>query len=261
MRNVSTIKLTGSVVKADDRTTANGFQILTITVAGDAKSRDGSKDIPFYQQVDLLGGYAAFMRDQVQVGANVTVLGTLSQRRWEDKDGNRRSTVQIVADSVAPLAGDFGTVTDKKGQERLTGGQNVATLLGNLTRDAELRYTPNGVPVANLSIAVNNRVKDEEVVSYFDITVWNELAEQAAELKKGTPILVEGPINNESWTDKEGNMRYATRFEAFSLNVIRRPAGAGKTDDPAERQPNPKDLAPASDPLDEFPPEEDLPFD
>jgi len=260
MRNVSTIKLTGSVVKADDRTTTNGFPILSITVAGDAKSRDGSRDIPFYQNVDLLGKYAEFMRPQLRVGTNVTVLGTLSQRRWEDKDGNKRSAVQIVADSVAPLAGEFSTTTDKKGQKRLSGGQNQAALLGNLTRDPELRYTPNGVAVTSLSIAVNSRVKDEEVVSYFDIVAWNELGEAAAQLNKGAPILVEGPINNESWTDKEGKARYATRFEAYSINAIRRPAGAGKTDDPTERHPDPKDLAPASDPLDEFPPEEELPF-
>lgn len=260
MRNVANIKLTGRVVKAEDRTTASGFPITAITVAGDAKSRDGTKDIVFYQTVDILGKYAEYMRDQVQVGANVMVLGTLNQRRYEDKDGNKKSTVQIVADSVAPLAADFGTITDKRGQERLTGGQNMATLLGNLTRDPELRYTPNGVPVTNLSIATNLRQGKEEVVSYFDITAWNELAEQAAELKKGTPVLIEGPINNDSYQDKEGNMRYVTRFEAFTLHAIRRPAGAGKTEDPSEHQPSPQDLAPASDPLDEFPPEADLPF-
>lgn len=260
MRNVSNIKLTGSVVKIDDRTTPNGFQILTITVAGDAKSRDGTKNIPFYQQVDLLGDYANFMRNQLMIGTHVTVLGTLEQRRWEAPDGGKRSAIQITADSVVPLVSQFGTVTDKKGQERLTGGQNTATLIGNLTRDAELRYTPNGVAVANLSLAVNTRKGDKEVVSFYDVAVWNELAEQVAELKKGTPALIEGPISNETWTDKEGNTRYATRFEAFSLHAIRRPAGAGKAEDPSERQPSPQDLAPVADPLDEFPPESDLPF-
>lgn len=260
MRNVSSIKLTGSIVKVDDRTTPKGFQILTVTVAGDAKNRDGSRNIPYYQQVEVLGKYAESMRDQLKVGAHVTVLGSLEQRRWEDANGGKRSAVQITADSIAPLASPFDTVTDSKGQERLTGGQNMATLLGNLTRDPELRYTQNGNAVTSLSIAVNTRRGKEEVVSYYDVTAWNELAEQVANLKKGTPVLIEGPINNESWTDKEGNRRYATRFEAFSVLAIRRPAGAGKTDDPSELQPDPADLAPEQDPLDEFPPEEELPF-
>ena len=79
-------------------------------------------------------------------------------------------------------------------------------------------------------------------------------------MKLDKPILVEGPISNDSYQGQDGNTRYVTRFEAFTLHAIRRPAGAGKTDDPAGAQPNPKDLAPATDPLDEFPPEEDLPF-
>lgn len=260
MRNVASIKLTGSVVKRDERTTPGGLLIITLTVAGDYPNRDGSKRIPYYQQVELLGGYAEYMRDQVGVGAHVTVLGSLKQSRWESADGGKRSSVEITVDSIAPLAGVFSTVTDKKGQVRLTDGQNSATLLGNLTRDAELRYTPNGKAVTNISIAVNTRTKDGEHVSYYDITAWDELAEQVAALKKGAPILVEGPLNNESWTDNEGNTRYRTRFEAFTLHPIRRPAGAGKTDDPAEQQPNPEDLTPPTDPLEEFPPGEELPF-
>lgn len=167
--------------------------------------------------------------------------------------------MRITADSVAPLAGEHTTVTDNKGQARLRGGQNTAAILGNLTRDPDLRRTPNGAAVTNLSVAVNTRRGDEETVSYFEVAAWNGLAEQAAQLQKGQPVLIEGPINNETWTDKEGNKRYSTRFDAFTIHAIR-PSGAGKTDDPAVTQPDPADLAPEQALFDEFPPEEDLPF-
>ena len=259
MRNVATIKLTGAVVKADARQTARGVTALSLTVAGEYKSRDGSKSFPYYQRVDAYGKAADTIRGLAPVGTPVTVLGEVRQERWEDRDGNKRSDVRVITAFVAPLAGEYPTVKDAKGQARLAGGQNIATILGNLTRDPDMRYTPNGAAVTNFSVAVNERRGEEEIVSYFEVVAWNDLAQQAAELKKGQPVLIEGPIINETWTDKEGNKRYSTRFEAFTIHAIRRPAGAGKTDDPNETRPDPNDLAPEELPADEFP-DEELPF-
>jgi len=87
---------------------------------------------------------------------------------------------------------------------------NHLYLLGNLTRDPEIKYTNEGVAITEMGLAVNKRWtdksgKDLEIVDYFNITAWNNLAENcAATLKKGDRVLVSGHINLRSWENKEG---------------------------------------------------------
>lgn len=86
---------------------------------------------------------------------------------------------------------------------------NKVVLMGNLTRDPEVRYTPKGVAVADLSIAINRTYTAEsgdkrEEVTYVDITFWSKLAELAGQyLKKGRPVLIEGRLQMDNWEDKQ----------------------------------------------------------
>jgi single-strand DNA-binding protein len=86
---------------------------------------------------------------------------------------------------------------------------NKVMLMGNLTRDPEVRYTPKGSAVADLAIAVNrsytadNGEKREEV-TYVDVVLWARLAEIASQyLKKGSPVFIEGRLQMDSWEDKQ----------------------------------------------------------
>ncbi len=87
---------------------------------------------------------------------------------------------------------------------------NQIYLLGNLTRDPELRYTNEGMAITEMGLAVNKRWKDangdeNSVVDFFNITVWNHLAENCAgSLKKGDRIMVGGHLNLRSWENKDG---------------------------------------------------------
>ena len=79
---------------------------------------------------------------------------------------------------------------------------NTVELIGNVTRDPELRFTPNGAAVANFGLAVNRRWRNqktnewEEQVSFFDVVCWRELAENASEsLTKGTRVMVSGRLD------------------------------------------------------------------
>lgn len=89
---------------------------------------------------------------------------------------------------------------------------NRVVLIGRLTRDAELRYTPSGTGVANFSLA-NNRTyvadgEKKEDVSYFDCIAWSKLGEIITEYcKKGQKIAVEGRLQQRRWDDQEGNKR------------------------------------------------------
>jgi len=91
---------------------------------------------------------------------------------------------------------------------------NVVELIGNLTRDPELRFTPSGAPVASFGLAVNRRWQNrqtnewEEQVSFFDVVCWRELAENVAEsLTKGTRVMVSGRLDQRSWETQDGEKR------------------------------------------------------
>jgi single-strand DNA-binding protein len=97
---------------------------------------------------------------------------------------------------------------------------NNIYLLGNLTRDPEIKYTDEGTAITEMSLASNKKWtdkngKDLETVDYFNITVWGKLAENCASvLKKGNRIMVCGHINLRSWENKEGKKYNITSITA-----------------------------------------------
>ncbi len=103
-------------------------------------------------------------------------------------------------------------------------GVNNITVLGNITRDLELRFTPSGTAVANFGLAVNRNVQNknsgewETQVDFFNVTAWYKLAENCAEsLSKGDRVLVSGRLSQDSWESKDGQKRSTVKIIA---NVI-----------------------------------------
>jgi single-strand DNA-binding protein len=125
------------------------------------------------------------------------------------------------------------------------------TLIGNLTRDPELRFTPSGVAVATVGIAVNRswRGKDgewQEQTSFFDCVVWREQAEQVAEsLQQGARVIVSGRLEQRSWETKEGDKRYAVEVQVDEMGPSLRWATA--TVNKTQRQDNWSDKSNTSD--------------
>ena len=87
---------------------------------------------------------------------------------------------------------------------------NKVILIGNLTRDPDLRTTQNGTAICDLGLAVNRRWRDQagrdqEETTFVDVTAWNKTAENCAQyLQKGAPVLVEGRLHLEQWEDRNG---------------------------------------------------------
>jgi single-strand DNA-binding protein len=102
---------------------------------------------------------------------------------------------------------------------------NKALLIGNLTRDPELRYTPNGNPVCSFSVATNSSWKDsdgnvQEVAEFHNIVAWNKLAEICSQLLKvGTKVFIEGEIRNRKW-EKDGVNYNKTEIRADNMVVL-----------------------------------------
>ncbi len=111
---------------------------------------------------------------------------------------------------------------------------NKVILIGNLGRDPELRYTPNGSAVCNVGIATTRNWKNKESGERQEETEWHRvvffdrLAEVAGEyLKKGRPVYVEGRLRTRKWTDKDGVEKYTTEIYAEQMQLLGGREGAG----------------------------------
>lgn len=117
-------------------------------------------------------------------------------------------------------------------------GVNKVILVGNLGRDPEVRYSPNGQAVANVTLATSESWKDktsgekQERTEWHRIVFFGRLAEIAGEyLKKGAQIYVEGRLQTRKWQDKDGHDRYTTEIVANDMQMLGSRGGAGAPSD------------------------------
>jgi single-strand DNA-binding protein len=109
-------------------------------------------------------------------------------------------------------------------EERDVVNFNRVILAGNMTRDPELRFTNDGVPVCSFGIAVNRVRSRSEEVDFFNISAWRELGETIANYKKkGDPILVEGRLQYRTWEAQDGSKRSAVDVVADRVEFLGRP--------------------------------------
>ena len=105
---------------------------------------------------------------------------------------------------------------------------NKAMIIGNLGRDPEMRYTPNGQAVTQFTVAVNRNYKSQdgewqEETEWFRVVAWGQTGERAAEnLRKGAKVYVEGRIQTRQWEDQTGAKRYTTELIADRVTSLER---------------------------------------
>ncbi len=144
---------------------------------------------------------------------------------------------------------------------------NKVILVGNLTRDPEIRYTPKGSAVCDLGLAVNRVYSTEsgekrEEVTFIDVVLWARLAEIAGEyLKKGRPVLIEGRLQLDSWDDKQsGQKRSKLRVIGETMQLLgSRPSGAGG-DETDQTRPTSRPAPPPQSPAPAEPDDDEIPF-
>lgn len=150
---------------------------------------------------------------------------------------------------------------------------NKVMLIGNLTRDPELRHTPSGKVVTELGLAVNrvwtnDQGQKQEDTTFVDVTFWGRQAESAQQyLKKGRPIFVEGRLNLDTWDDKEsGKKRSKLRVVGETFQFLdSKPGGGGgnystpqSSNAPAQHSGPPQGGSAA--PADDFQEDDEIPF-
>src|ERR1700686_2427747 len=147
---------------------------------------------------------------------------------------------------------------------------NKVILLGNLTRDPEVRYTPKGSAVCDLGIAVNRVYTTDsgerrEDVTYVDVVLWARLAEIAGEyLKKGRPVFIEGRLQMDSWDDKQtGQKRTKLRVVGETMQLLGSRPGvtsAGGSEAPEAERPPRAAGKPAAASAPSAPDDDEIPF-
>ncbi len=146
---------------------------------------------------------------------------------------------------------------------------NKVFLIGNLTRDPEMRTLPSGQPVVNFSVATNRAWKgkdgsQQKQAEFHNIVMFGRLAEIAKQyLQKGGMVMIEGRIQTRTWEGQDGKKNYKTEIIAEGMQMGPRPpaGGAGRTPDavnPRQEAP-PEELATVEYPEDDIKPE-DIPF-
>jgi single-strand DNA-binding protein len=142
---------------------------------------------------------------------------------------------------------------------------NRVILMGNLTRDPELRYTPNGTAVADIGVAVNRRYRSQdeqrEETTFVDVTAWGRQAEVINEyFSKGRPIFLEGRLKLDQWTNSEGQNRSKLRVVLENFQFVTPKGDSGSS---SRRQDSRRSGPPTRDQDDfgdESPPDDDVPF-
>jgi single-strand DNA-binding protein len=145
---------------------------------------------------------------------------------------------------------------------------NKVMLLGNCTRDPEVKYTPKGTAVAELGLAVNRVYTTDggerrEETTFVDVTLWGRQAEVAGEyLKKGRPVFIEGRLQLDSWDDKQtGQKRSKLKVVGDNLQLLGSREGGGGEGGGASRPSSPRSSSkPAPAAADEAPADDDIPF-
>jgi single-strand DNA-binding protein len=117
---------------------------------------------------------------------------------------------------------------------------NKVFLIGNLTKDPELRYTPQGTAVVNLRLAVNRKFKDrnqelKEETCFITVVVWDKQAENCNQyLHKGSPVFVEGRLQSRSWEDNAGQKRSVVEVRGERIQFLGSPAGKAHAENPEQ---------------------------
>ncbi len=118
-------------------------------------------------------------------------------------------------------------------------GFNKVVLLGHLTRNPELRYTPNGTPVATLGLAINRRYRQgeelKENVCFVDVVVFGKQAEHCGQyLSKGHGVLIEGRLEQRRWETEDGHKRSKHEILAQQVTFMPKPSGTSQEEIPHE---------------------------
>lgn len=213
------------------RQTPSGTSVtdLNLVVPSSFQSESGERlSGKSFHTVTVWGALADVVGQFVRPGAQIFIAGRLQTDSWDDEQtGEKRSKTKVVATDMILLDPKAGQMPAPEGASALVAGCNRADLVGNVTRDPEMRTTTSGQKVLTLGIATNDRWKDratgenKERSEFHNVVVWGDLAEQVSKfVQKGNRIFVSGRVQTRSWETQAGAKRTTTEIIAESLSLL-----------------------------------------
>ena len=181
-----------------------------------------------FHTVTLWGAIADIAGQYVRPGSQLFVSGRLQTDSWEDTESKeKKSKTKIVALDMILLDPKDGQTATPAGAPQLLSSLNRASVIGNVTKDPEMRTTTSGQNVLTIGVATNERWKDKssgetkERTEFHNIVIWGELAKQVqASVKKGVRIFVTGRVQTRTWETKEGQKRATTEIIADQVSLL-----------------------------------------
>ena len=216
------------------RQTPSGQTVGDLNIVTKASFRAGSgqtQQSSSYHNVVVWRGLADIAQRFLKKGSQVYISGRIQTDEWEDQNsGQKRYKTRITADEMILL--DPKTPNAPLAEGSVVGGAlNQAEVIGNVTRDPELRQTPNGNSVVSFGIATNFSWKDrsgenQEKTEFHNIVAWDELATGIAQnFKKGRKVYIRGRLQTRSWETPDGAKRYTTEVIAENALALGVPSG------------------------------------
>ncbi len=213
------------------RQTPTGTAVTDLNIVVPVSFQSGSGEnlnSKSFHTVTVWGALAEVCGQFVKPGAQIFIGGRLQTDSWEDEQsGEKRSKTKIVASDMILLDPKGGQLAEPDGAKNITGACNRVDLIGNVTKDPEMRTTTSGQKVLSLGVATNDRWKDKntgemkEKSEFHNVVVWGELAEEVARhVKKGNRAFVSGRVQTRSWETQAGAKRYTTEVIAETFQLL-----------------------------------------
>ncbi len=213
------------------RQTPNGTSVtdLNVVVPHSFKSESGTMQTgKSFHTVTLWGSMADVAGQYIRAGGQVFISGRLQTDSWKDEQsGEARSKTKIVGLDMILLDPKDGQMPQPEGAISITQPLNRADVVGNVSRDPELRTTTSGQQVLTLGVATSDRWKDKasnedrERTEFHNVVIWGELAQEVSRfIKKGNRVFVSGRVQTRSWETQDGAKRYTTEIIAEQVSLL-----------------------------------------
>jgi len=234
------------------RTTPGGASVTDLNlVVPYAFTSEGGQELNgrSFHTITVWGALADIAGQFIKPGGQLFIAGRLQTDSWEDEQsGEKRSKTKIVALDMIMLDPKGGQMATPANAKRTLSACNRADIIGNVTRDPEMRTTTSGQKVVTLGVATNDRWRDKasgenkERSEFHNIVVWGDLAQEASDcIKKGQRVFVSGRVQTRSWETQNGAKRYTTEIiaEHLSLLGVRNPTADESIENSGRPQPAP----------------------
>lgn len=214
------VLISGVLSKHELRYTPKGTPLLEVSLIG--KRAVGENHLFFRADFTFYGKMAENWADQLVDGQAYQAIGRLVYESWE-VEGVKGSRLRIVGEELFTL--ENPDIREEEKGPVLYGAENRIILSGGLTADPEIRQTSLKTPVAkaNLGFSSWDASVGQAKSHYIELEAWRDLAVQIANLKKGSPVLLEGALKTEVWEDKETKTkRYKRVLEVQRVTLLAR---------------------------------------